>query len=123
METKKTSIDLGQYISSNHQPHEAMNGSDYGDRVRELSKIDDLADAYDEIEIIIPRQVRTLSLTFLLGFLKNVVEKLGMEGFFEKFTWKSLADEPNEYLEMNFVRAASMILLKQSARSAWEKVH
>lgn len=119
MELKQATIDLSHFVED-HPNIKAMIGMDYGDRVRQKSKIDDLEKEYDRIEILIPADIRTLSISFLEGFFKNVVEKLGISGFFEKFTWRSLGDFEHD---ANFRQAVFMINRTKNTPLAREVIH
>ena len=61
-------------------------GRDRGEQDRIASKIDKLAESTDKIELIIPEDIYSINPSYLEEFLVNVVQKLGKEGFFRKFT-------------------------------------
>lgn len=62
---------------------------DRGEIVREKSMIDDLEEKSDKVTIIIPENIRSINPSFFEEMLKNVVKKLGREGFLSKFSFLS----------------------------------
>jgi len=67
-----------------------FSGRPRGEKVRKESKIDDLELSSDKIIIEIPEVIGSINPSFLEEFLYHVVRKLGIEGFREKFEFKSL---------------------------------
>lgn len=64
-------------------------GRDRGIEVRNQSKIDELAENYDDIIILIPKDIMSINPSFLEEFLTNVVKKYGKESFLSKFKFES----------------------------------
>ena len=64
-------------------------GRDRGEIVREKSRIDELECIFDKIIVIIPENIRSINPSFFEEMLKNVVKKLGREGFLKKFDFQS----------------------------------
>lgn len=64
-------------------------GRDRGEIVREKSMIDELEEKSDKVTIIIPENIRSINPSFFEEMLKNVVKKLGREGFLNKFSFLS----------------------------------
>ena len=87
-------------------------GRDKGKLVREQSKIDEVVDNYDKINIIIPQDIYSINPSFFEEFLVNVVTKLGKEDFLKKFHFESLGDY--EY-ELPLYQAVDRILKTQNA--------
>ena len=64
-------------------------GRDRGADVRKASRIDEIEANNESVIIIIPDQVYSINPSFFEELLKNVVLKLGKNGFFEKFKIES----------------------------------
>lgn len=64
-------------------------GRDRGEIVRKKSMIDELEEISDKVTIIIPENIRSINPSFFEEMLKNVVKKLGREGFLNKFSFLS----------------------------------
>lgn len=64
-------------------------GRDRGEIVRKKSMIDELEEKSDKVTIIIPENIRSINPSFFEEMLKNVVKKLGREGFLNKFSFLS----------------------------------
>jgi hypothetical protein len=60
-------------------------GQEYGEYVRNSSKLDEIENIHDSVTIIIPDKIYSIHPSFFEGLLKNVVLKLGKDKFFEKF--------------------------------------
>lgn len=88
---------LNENITINLQDFRArgakvFTGRDRGKSVREASKIDELEEAYSEINIIIPDNLYSINPSFFEELFLNVVLKLGREKFLEKFKFTSLGN-------------------------------
>ena len=59
-------------------------GRPRGKAVRESSKIDDLVEIYDIVEINVPDDIRALNPSFIEEFLFNVIKKFGPVGYASK---------------------------------------
>jgi hypothetical protein len=81
---KKHTINLQDYRTSGAN---VFIGRPRGEKVRRLSKIDDVYLTNDIIEIIIPDDIASINPSFLEEFLENVVKKLGVDGFKKKFVF------------------------------------
>lgn len=60
-------------------------GRDRGIEVRVASNIDGLEPNNEQIEIVVPADIRSINPSFLEEFLNNVVLKLRPESFYKKF--------------------------------------
>jgi hypothetical protein len=75
-------IDLNTYRAAGSK---VFTGRDRGEQDRELSKIDSLINQFDKVRLLIPNDIYSINPSYLEEFLVNVVEKLGKEGFYQKF--------------------------------------
>lgn len=64
-------------------------GRPRGKAVRDASKIDDLVEKNDEVEINVPDDIRALNPSFIEEFLFNVVKKYGANGYKDKVKFVS----------------------------------
>jgi hypothetical protein len=87
-------------------------GRDRGEEVRNKSKINDLVESYDEIQIIVPDDIITINPSFLEELFRDVVIKLGKTIFYEKF--KFTCNGPYK-IESNLDTAVERILRKNSS--------
>lgn len=60
-----------------------------GKAVREASKIDELVEKNDEVEINVPDDIRALNPSFIEEFLFNVVKKFGPNGYKDRVKFVS----------------------------------
>jgi hypothetical protein len=60
-------------------------GQEYGEYVRNSSKLDEIENVCDSVILIIPDKIYSIHPSFFEALLKNVVLKLGKDKFFEKF--------------------------------------
>lgn len=111
MENKEVIINLEDYRVPNAK---VFTGRDRGEYVRKESKIDDLERTYAKILIIIPKNIYSINPSFFEEFFFNVVTKLGKEGFFAKFDFKSLG---NYNYQKPLTEAIERILRKNTAIS------
>lgn len=79
---KYLTINLNSYKAPGSK---VFTGRDRGQSVREKSKIDQLAQGEDPIEVVIPEDIYSINPSFLEEFLVNVVQRLGKIAFFNKF--------------------------------------
>jgi hypothetical protein len=63
-------------------------GRDRGEEVRKSSGINEIEKENDTIVISIPSDIYSINSSFLEEFLKDVVEKLGKEGFYKKISFE-----------------------------------
>jgi hypothetical protein len=61
-------------------------GRDRGQQDRNASKIDEVVEKYPNIEIVIPSDIYSINPSYLEEFFVDVVQLLGKDGFFKKFT-------------------------------------
>ncbi len=106
---KKTEILLGKYRNVGSK---VFTGRDRGKEVREKSKIDTLEKQYDLISIIVPDDIRSINPSFLEEFLFNVIIKLGKEGFYNKFEFKTTG---RYNIESDLEEAVESILREENA--------
>lgn len=90
-------------------------GRDRGIDVRNLSKIDELAENYDDIIILIPKDIMSINPSFLEELLTNVVKKYGKENFFRKFKFESESVRYDISVDLN--EAVERILRTENALS------
>lgn len=64
-------------------------GRDRGKNVREASRIDEIELNYDEVVIVIPDNIYSINPSFFEELFINDIEKLGKEGFLQKFKFIS----------------------------------
>ncbi|MBM6856618.1 STAS-like domain-containing protein [Caecibacteroides pullorum] len=62
-------------------------GRDRGEVVRDKSNIDKIFDTCDKITIIIPKDVYSITPSFLEEFFVNIVKKYGKKTFLSKIQW------------------------------------
>jgi hypothetical protein len=91
--TTNCTIDL-----ENHRTPGAkiFTGRDRGEEVRISSKIDELADKYDYVKIIIPDNLFSINPSFFEELFVNVVTKYKEKGFNEKFRFENVGTYPYE---------------------------
>ena len=87
-------------------------GRDRGAQVRKDSKIDEIEAANEKVILVIPDRIYSINPSFLEELLKNVVIKLGKDGFYKKFEIQSLG--AYEY-EAPLAEAIDRILKEHSA--------
>lgn len=64
-------------------------GRDRGEEVRNKSNIDQIFADYDKITIIIPKDVYSITPSFLEELFFNIVKKYGKEAFLNKIQWEN----------------------------------
>ena len=64
-------------------------GRDRGVYVREKSHIDDMDTSYDNIEVIIPENIKSINPSFFEELFRNVVIKHGRDTFMKKYKFTS----------------------------------
>jgi hypothetical protein len=107
--SNKIQIDLGVYRTIGSK---VFTGRDRGIEVREKSKIDELEPTNDEIEIVIPDDIRSINPSFLEEFLNRVVTKLKEENFYKKFKFVS---NGRYKIESDLNEAVDRILREENA--------
>ncbi|MDD4604605.1 MAG: DUF4325 domain-containing protein [Bacteroidales bacterium] len=60
-------------------------GRDRGESVRIKCKIDEIERSYENIKIVIPKDIYSINPSFFEELFINVVKKLGKEAFLQKF--------------------------------------
>lgn len=88
-------IDLEKYRSIDKQTKyksKVFTGRDRGKDVREESRLDELEATYDSIVVSIPEDIYSINPSFFEELFRDVVKKLGREGFLGKFTFESKGD-------------------------------
>lgn len=82
----KATIDLEQYRTAGSK---VFIGRDRGKDIRMKSKLDELIERGENIEIIVPEEVMSVNPSFLEEFLFNAVKRLGKEEFYKRVTFKN----------------------------------
>jgi hypothetical protein len=104
----------GRIDLQKHLFHDALifTGRDRGMKVRDDAKIDKLEAENDKVIISIPKNIITISPSFLEEFFFNVVKKLGRDSFFQKFEF----DNPGGYkIQKNLELAIKRIIRRSNA--------
>jgi hypothetical protein len=84
MSKREIHINIRPYI----EPHRVLAGPDWGAKVRQQVGLDS-HDLSDETVILeIPDEVISLNSSFLRGFIRPSIMKLGAQGFEDKYTFK-----------------------------------
>ena len=105
-------INLNNYRAINNgKVSRVFIGRDIGKYVRVSSQIDRMESLYDVIKIIIPKDVYSITPSFLEEFLVNIFRKLGMKRFFEKV--KFISESGYQY-ESSLFETAERILSGKS---------
>jgi len=60
-------------------------GRDKGEIVRKQSRIDEIEEKYDVVNVVIPENIYSINPSFFEELFVNVVTKLGKDKFLEKF--------------------------------------
>jgi hypothetical protein len=101
---KNNIIDLNNYLFQNAL---IFTGRDRGKQVRKDSHINEIEASCSDVIIILPKDLITLSPSFLEEFFSDVVKKLGKDTFLKKFKF----DNPGGYkIEKNLETAIKRIL-------------
>lgn len=90
---RQHTIDLENYRTPGAK---IFTGRDRGEEVRESCKIDDYADVYDIIEIVIPDNLFSINPSFFEELFVNVVSKYKEDGFYQKFKFTNKGSYPYE---------------------------
>lgn len=77
-------IDLGDFKT---QGAKVFTTRPRGIEVRTKSNINNLEPKYDEIVIVIPEDISSINPSFLEEFFEQIVERLGEEAFYAKFSF------------------------------------
>lgn len=84
--SKNNLIDLEDFRAWNAKIKSMVfTGRDRGIDIRERSRIDEIANLYDKVIIVIPNDIMSINPSFFEELLRNVVKKYGKEGFERKF--------------------------------------
>ena len=79
-------IDLNEYLTPGAK---VFIGRDRGDEVRNATRIDEIEPDFDQITIIIPKDVRSVNPSFLEEYFYNLIPKLGKEMFLKKIKFQN----------------------------------
>lgn len=86
-------INLDDYrIINNGKVSRVFIGRNIGEYVRLSSQIERIEPLYEVIRIIIPKDVYSITPSFLEKFLENIIRKLGVKRFFKKIKFVSESD-------------------------------
>ena len=93
MISKDNTINLEDFRAKDGQRvSKVFTGRDRGKYVRENSKIDEIEEKFDRVNIVIPSNIYSINPSFFEEFLVNVVRKLGKIEFLNKFFFSSEGD-------------------------------
>ena len=87
-------------------------GRDRGEYVRKASLIDEIDTQYNEIEIIIPQNIKSINPSFFEELFRNVVTIHGRDGFMKKYKFTSIGSYK---YERTLSEAIQRILRKDGA--------
>lgn len=82
----EATIDLSDFRT---QGSKVFTGRDRGIAVRNSSKIDELIKTNEQINILVPEDIRSINPSFLEEFLINVVQKLGKAKFYKNIFFRT----------------------------------
>lgn len=82
----ETTIDLSKFRTPGSK---VFTGRDRGIFVRNNSRIDELITSNEQINIVVPADIRSINPSFLEEFLINVVQKLGKNNFYKSIIFKT----------------------------------
>lgn len=105
-------IDLEKYRTKGSK---VFTGRERGQSIRNDSKIDELVDSNDIINIQIPTDVMSINPSFLEEFLFNVVKKIGKDKFYEKI--KFISESKRYDISEDLEEAVDRILRSNNALS------
>ncbi len=88
-QTKQTNINLDDFRVKDAK---VFTGRDRGEDVRKKSKIDEIENAAEEVNFIIPDNIYSINPSFFEELFINVVKKLGKDEFLRKFHFSNLGD-------------------------------
>ncbi len=66
-----------------------LTGRSFGKHVREDSRIDEIENNFEEVNVTIPDDIYSIAPSFLEEFFVNVIRKLGKEKFLVKFKFNN----------------------------------
>ena len=112
MSNKMIYLEEYRVTDANGNKAKVFTGRDRGEEIRRRTQIDDIYDKYENIEIVIPKDVYSINPSFLEEFLINVVKALGKEKFLKKFKFKSLGEY---HIEKSLNEAIDRILRGHTA--------
>lgn len=91
MANKENIINLENFrVKHGNVVSKVFTGRDRGEYVREVSRIDYLDTKYNEIEIIIPENIKSINPSFFEELFRNVVTKHGRDDFMKKYKFISV---------------------------------
>ena len=114
MKSTENIIDLEDYrvIDKDGSISKVFTGRDRGEYVRKTSKLDEIAEKYQKVVVIIPDKIYSINPSFFEELFVNVVLKLGRDGFYEKFEF---IVQGNYKFEKPLSEAIARILRKRTA--------
>lgn len=89
MQTKDNQINLEKFRVEGAK---VFTGRDYGEFVRNESKIDEIEPKFNEVDFIIPDNIYSINPSFFEELFINVVKRLGKEKFLKKFHFLNNGD-------------------------------
>lgn len=108
----KTIIDLETHRTKGSK---VFTGRERGISVRNNTKIDNLINDFDRIEVRIPTDIMSINPSFLEEFLTNAVKLLGKDKFYSKV--KFISDSTRYDIALDLEEAVDRILRNENALS------
>lgn len=105
-------IDLENYRTKGSK---VFTGRERGQNIRTESKIDELVNTKETINILIPVDIMSINPSFLEELLFNIVKKLGKEKFYKKVIF--LSDSKRYNISEDLEEAVDRILRSNNALS------
>lgn len=111
--SKGNTINLEDYRAKDGlKISKVFTGRDRGLYVREQSKIDEIEQLNDVVNIIIPKNIYSINPSFFEELFVNIIKRLGKENFLKKICFKS---EGDYNFETPLNEAIERVLRKKSA--------
>jgi hypothetical protein len=94
MRTKDNEILLERYRAPGSK---VFTGRDRGEYVRKQSKLDEIANKFEDVYFVIPDNIYSINPSFFEELFVNVVQKFKKEGFLKRFHFIAEGQEPYPY--------------------------
>lgn len=106
---KQAKIDLTRFLAPESK---IFAGRDRGEDIRLKSEIDNLIRDNEELLIVIPQDIITISPSFMEEYFYNIVKELGKEIFFQRVKFENPGNYP---IKSNLETAISRIMRRSNA--------